>query len=74
MIRNLKLYFSFLMASLKEMMEYRTDFIIGMISQVSYQIIELIFIWIVFQNTDSIAGWTFIWNYYASNFYNRYLF
>lgn len=59
MIRNLKLYFSFLMASLKEMMEYRTDFIIGMISQVSYQIIELIFIWIVFQNTDSIAGWTF---------------
>lgn len=59
MIRNLKLYFSFLMASLKGMMEYRTDFIVGMISQISYQIIELLFIWIVFQNTDNIAGWSF---------------
>ncbi len=59
MVRNLKLYFSFLIASLKGMMEYRVDFIIGMISQISFQIIELIFMWIVFQNTDNIAGWNF---------------
>lgn len=59
MIRNIKIYFSFLVASFKKMMEYRVDFIVGMISQIAFQIIELIFIWIIFQNTDNIAGWKF---------------
>lgn len=59
MVRNIKIYFSFLGASLKRMLEYRVDCIVGMISQIAYQIIELIFIWIIFQNTDTIAGWTF---------------
>lgn len=30
-----------------------------MMSQISFQLIELFFIWIIFQNTDSIAGWNF---------------
>lgn len=59
MIRNIKLYFSFLVASLKRMMEYRVDCLVGMISQIAFQIIELIFIWVIFQNTDNIAGWDF---------------
>lgn len=59
MIRNIKLYCSFLVASLKRAMEYRVDCLIGMISQIAFQAIELIFIWIIFQNTDSIAGWNF---------------
>ena len=59
MLRNVRIYFSFLGASLKKLLEYRADCLIGIISQISYQIIELIFIWIIFQNTDNIAGWTF---------------
>lgn len=59
MFRNIKIYLSFLSASLKRMLEYRVDYIVGGLSQLVYQSIELIFIWIVFQNTDSIAGWTF---------------
>ena len=59
MIRNIKLYFSFLVASLKRMMEYRVDCLVGMVSQISFQIIELVFIWIIFQHTDNIAGWNF---------------
>lgn len=59
MTRNFKIYLSFFIASLKKMFEYRADCIIGSISQVAFQIIELIFIWIIFQNTDSIAGWSF---------------
>ena len=59
MIRNIKIYFSFLGASLKRMMEYRVDCIIGMISQIAFQVIELIFIWVIFQNTDNIVGWDF---------------
>ncbi len=59
MVRNIKLYLSFFGASIKKMMEYRVDCLVGMISQIAFQIIELIFIWIIFQNTDNIAGWTF---------------
>ncbi len=59
MMKNLKIYFSLFVASLKRMLEYRVDCLIGIISQIAFQIIELLFIWIIFQNTDSIAGWTF---------------
>lgn len=59
MIKNIKIYFSFFIASLKKMLEYRVDCLIGIISQIGFQAIELIFIWIIFQNTDNIAGWTF---------------
>ncbi len=59
MIRNFRLYISFLVAALKKMMEYRIDCLVGMVSQIAFQIIELIFIWIVFQNTDNVAGWDF---------------
>ncbi|MCI9016092.1 MAG: hypothetical protein HFJ53_02855 [Clostridia bacterium] len=57
---NISLYFSFLKASLKEMLIYRLDCIVGMISQIVTQLVEIIFIWIVFQNTDSLAGWNFM--------------
>lgn len=58
-IDNISLYFSFLKASLKEMLIYRLDCMVGMISQVVTQLVEIIFIWIVFQNTDTLAGWNF---------------
>lgn len=56
---NIKLYFSFLNASLKEMLVYRFDCIVGMVSQIVTQLVEIIFIWIVFQNTENLAGWNF---------------
>ena len=59
MVRTIKFFLSFFGASIKKMMEYRVDCLVGMISQIAFQIIELIFIWIIFQNTDNIAGWTF---------------
>lgn len=59
MIRNISIYFSFLKASLQKMLVYRVDCIVGMVSQILYQAIELLFIWIIFQNTDTIAGWNF---------------
>ncbi|MFR0823456.1 MAG: ABC transporter permease [Clostridia bacterium] len=55
--KNVSIYGSMLMASLKSMMEYRVDFIVGMLSQMITQVVELIFIWIIFQNTPSLAGW-----------------
>lgn len=58
-IDNIKLYFSFLKASLKEMLIYRLDCVVGIISQIVTQLVEIIFIWIVFQNTEHLAGWDF---------------
>ena len=55
--KNVSIYGSMLMASLKSMMEYRVDFIVGMLSQMITQVVELIFIWIIFQNTPRLAGW-----------------
>lgn len=57
---NVKLYFAFLKASLKEMLIYRLDCIVGSISQIVTQLVEVIFIWIVFQNTENLAGWNFM--------------
>lgn len=56
---NIEIYLSMLVCSIKSMMEYRVDFVVGIISQLLTQAVELIFIWIVFQNTESLAGWTF---------------
>lgn len=58
-IQSSKIYISFLSASLKEMLIYRLDCIAGMVSQLLTQFVEVIFIWITFQNTDNLAGWNF---------------
>lgn len=58
-LKNTKIYFAFMNASLKEMLIYRLDCMVGMISQLFTQVVELIFIWIVFQNTPHLAGWDF---------------
>ena len=57
---NIRLYGSFLKTSLKEMLVYRLDCIVGMTSQMVTQAVEIIFIWIVFQNTENLAGWNFM--------------
>lgn len=56
---NISLYLSFLKISLKEILIYRLDCITGIISQLIVQAVSLIFIFIVFQNTENIAGWNF---------------
>ena len=58
-VDNIKLYLAFLKASLKEMLVYRFDCIVGMVSQIVTQLVEIVFIWIVFQNTENLAGWDF---------------
>ena len=56
---NIKLYLSFFVASLKELLIYRIDCLTGIISRIVTQAVEVIFIWITFQNTDNLAGWNF---------------
>lgn len=56
---NISLYFSLLKVSLKEILIYRIDCIVGIFSQLIVQLVSLIFIFVVFQNTENIAGWNF---------------
>lgn len=56
---NIKLYFAFLGASMREMLVYRIDCLVGVVSEIITQLVEIIFIWIVFQNTQYLAGWDF---------------
>ena len=56
---NISLYFSFLKASLKEILIYRIDCIVGIFSQLVVQLVSLVFIFVVFQHTENIAGWNF---------------
>ena len=56
---NISLYFSFLKISLKEILIYRIDCIVGILSQFVVQLVSLIFIFIVFSHTKNIAGWNF---------------
>ena len=56
---NISLYFSLLKISLKEILIYRIDCIVGIFSQLIVQLVSLIFIFVVFENTENIAGWNF---------------
>ena len=56
---NISLYFSLLKVSLKEILIYRIDCIVGIFSQLIVQLVSLIFIFVVFQNTENIDGWNF---------------
>lgn len=58
-INNISLYLSFFVASLKELLIYRIDCLAGLLSQIVTQAVEVIFIWITFQNTQNLAGWNF---------------
>ena len=56
---NLSLYFSFLKNSLKEILIYRIDCIVGVISELIVQLVSIIFVLIAFNNTENISGWNF---------------
>lgn len=58
-LHNINLYLSFLKGALKEILIYRIDCIVGIFSQLIVQLVSLIFIIIVFQNTENIASWNF---------------
>src|SRR5574344_1421723 len=63
MIKNLSkyifLYIEFLKQNIKVMLEYKTDFIIGVFSTLISQFYGIFFVWVIFENIKQINGWTF---------------
>ncbi|MFZ3076921.1 MAG: ABC-2 family transporter protein [Candidatus Aenigmatarchaeota archaeon] len=55
----LKLYLEMLKAHLKTLLEYKTDFVVDIATQIARSILGVVFIWVLFQNIASINGWTF---------------
>lgn len=59
MKRFLKLYCIFASRTLKTFMEYKADFLIGVLSFVIIQSVEILMISIIFSQIPSLLGWTF---------------
>ncbi|MBY0755150.1 ABC transporter permease [Clostridium sardiniense] len=59
MKRYLKIYFKFLKQYIKTLMEYKEDFIYGMIGFFLIQGTSIIFINLIFDNIQSLKGWSF---------------
>ncbi len=57
MSKYYKLYVEYLKLSVKNVVEYRTDFFIGILSMITEQVISIATLLIIFQNIPSIANW-----------------
>lgn len=58
MKRYLKLYGKFLKQYIKTLMEYRTDFVLGLIGFIFVQFTGVIFVKLIFNNIPSLQGWS----------------
>jgi len=59
LLKYIKLYKEFFKQNLKIMLEYKTDFFIGIFSTFLTQICGIFFVWIIFENVKEIKGWSF---------------
>jgi len=57
-MKDLRLYFKFLGVAIRARMEYRSDFIVGMISVITLNIVNLSLIWVIVSRFRVLAGWT----------------
>lgn len=56
--RMLRMHRIFVVQELKRMMEYKGDFIIGIIGFLAVQVSNLLFLWLVFRRIPSLMGWS----------------
>ncbi len=56
--RMLKMHRIFVFQELKRMMEYKGDFLVGIIGFLMGQCLNLLFLWIIFAQIPSLMGWT----------------
>ncbi|NLK94572.1 MAG: multidrug ABC transporter permease [Clostridiales bacterium] len=59
MKRYIKLYKRFLQQYIKSLMEYRVDFVLGLIGFILVQMAGVVFIQLIFNSIPSLQGWSF---------------
>ncbi len=67
----IKLFLQYASQYIKTKLEYRGDFIVGLLSDLSLQAVNLIFILVVFGHTQALKGWSreeviFIYGFFFS--------
>lgn len=58
MLRYFKLQKIFIVQYLKQLMEYKTDFLIGVVGVFLTQALNITFLWIIFSKIPSLYGWS----------------
>jgi len=58
-MRNIRIYLELMRTQLLSLMEYKTDFIIAILSETGGVIVPLALLWVIFLNVPSISGWSF---------------
>ena len=58
-IKYINLYIEFLKQNIKVVLEYKTDFFIGVFSTLLIQFCGIFFVWVLFENVKTIHGWSF---------------
>lgn len=58
MSKYIKLYFYYIKMNIKKMIQYKTDTVIGIISNLLIQVSSIIFIWTIFLNVKELSNWT----------------
>lgn len=53
------LYIDFVKQNIKTILEYKTDFFIGVFSTLLHQFYGIFFVWVIFENIKQIHGWSF---------------
>ena len=56
--RALRMYRVFAAQELKRMMEYKADFIIGIVGFLLLQVSNLLFLWLIFRQVPGLMGWS----------------
>ena len=56
--RALRMYRVFAAQELKRMMEYKADFIIGIVGFLLLQVSNLLFLWLIFRQVPDLMGWS----------------
>lgn len=59
MARYFKIYRSYLQQYLKSLIEYRADFLLGLIGFILVQVTGVVFIQLIFQTIPTLQGWSF---------------
>jgi len=57
--RYVGLYFYINKLHIKKTLTYRADFLISFFTNIPIQIVEFLFIWVIFQNITTLQGWSF---------------
>jgi ABC-2 type transport system permease protein len=58
MLSELKIYWATFNASLQAKLEYKVDFILGLVTSTMLQLAALGFLWVVFHQTSNLEGWS----------------